>query len=103
MGIRGSRKEAVLLREEIRELLKRIKLELSKEKTVITHASRGRIKFLGVVIRKTGSYMATPRLTVRVKGPKRRIGGGQISMRAPETNLIKKLIENGFMLEGDKG
>jgi hypothetical protein len=43
----GSKNEAVEIKEKIREFLKSLMLEMSEEKTFITHARTGKAKFLG--------------------------------------------------------
>ncbi len=101
--MRGRKQNAILLKKEIGEALKKIKLRLSESKTTITHAVKGKTKFLGVVISKTGARSNQPRWITRDKGPRKRIGGGLVSMRIPEQKLIKKLIEYGFMISNDKG
>lgn len=97
VGIRGRKRDAVLLKKEISDLLNHLKLKLSEEKTLITHFQVDWIRFLGAEIRKTGSHIPSPKLSPKMRGPKKRVGGGLISMRIPEKSLIKKLIANGFM------
>jgi group II intron reverse transcriptase/maturase len=51
LSFSGPKREATEIKEEIRKFLKdRLKLELSKEKTLITHARAGKAKFLGYEI-----------------------------------------------------
>ena len=50
LGFTGPKAEAEQIKEKIGEFLKTIKLTLSEEKTLITHASRGRARFLGYEI-----------------------------------------------------
>jgi len=50
LGFIGSRKEAIQIKRKISEFLHLIKLTLSDEKTLITHAKTGKAKFLGYEI-----------------------------------------------------
>ena len=47
IGYIGPRKEAEEIKEKINAFLKTIKLDLSEEKTLITHATTGKARFLG--------------------------------------------------------
>ncbi len=47
IGYSGTRKGALEIKEKIKAFLKTIKLELSEEKTLITHATTGKARFLG--------------------------------------------------------
>jgi len=47
LGFTGSRKEALEIKQKIQDFLNTIKLTLSEEKTLITHATQGRARFLG--------------------------------------------------------
>jgi group II intron reverse transcriptase/maturase len=47
IGYIGTHQEAKAIKEKIRAFLKTIKLELSEEKTLITHATTGKARFLG--------------------------------------------------------
>ncbi len=50
LGFIGSRKEAEEIKQKISQFLKQLKLTMSDEKTLITHASKGKAKFLGYEI-----------------------------------------------------
>lgn len=50
LGFIGTRAEAIEIKRKISQFLKRLKLEMSEEKTLITHATTGRAKFLGYEI-----------------------------------------------------
>lgn len=47
LGLAGSRKEALEIKQKIQTFLKSINLTLSEEKTLITHATLDRARFLG--------------------------------------------------------
>lgn len=73
IAINGSRELAYIIKSKIAEWLKdELKLELSQEKTLITHISKG-IKFLGYVIKRktvfTKQMYANRRLTRRMSIP----------------------------------
>jgi hypothetical protein len=50
LGFTGSRKEALDIKQKLRSFLGTLKLSLSEEKTLITHATTGRARFLGYEI-----------------------------------------------------
>jgi len=50
LGFIDTRSEAIEIKRKISQFLKRLKLKLSEEKTLITHAATGRTKFLGYEI-----------------------------------------------------
>lgn len=56
LGFAGPKAEAVEIKEQIREFLSTtLKLQLSEEKTLITHASQGRARFLGYEVQVMAS------------------------------------------------
>ena len=91
IGVTGSRKMADKLRNEAAIWLKdTLKVELSKEKTLVTHISKG-ISFLGYVFRKRtlftkqtyGSKVLTRRMRIPI---------WDVNMK----RVIKRLVEAGF-------
>jgi hypothetical protein len=48
IGYIGTRKEAEAIKEKIQAFLKTIKLDMSEEKTLVTHATSGQSSFLGI-------------------------------------------------------
>ena len=99
IGITGSHELAVQIREEVRIFLKDyLKLELSMEKTKITHIGSEYAKFLG-------HYIKTTTLTQNLSSRRRSISGKLLNLRkstgkpkilAPKDLIRKKLIEYGF-------
>lgn len=93
-GVTGTKEEAETIRDKIREFLKQeLKLELSEEKTLITHAKSESAKFLGYHIR-------TLQCDAKITNGKRSINGG-ISFTVPP-NVIKekraKYLKNGKII-----
>ena len=103
IGIIGSYSDCLEIREEIRWFLeKHLSLKLSLEKTKITHARKGRAKFLGTEI------FVTP----LNKRPIMRIERGsqsylskiatRVQLHAPIKQLVTKLEEKGIVRHGGK-
>jgi len=82
-GIHGSKAEAKMIRDKIREFLKEeLKLELNQEKTLITHAKSEPAKFIGYHIRT--SYCNTKKTNGR------RSINGRISFGIPPKVIKEK-------------
>jgi len=69
-------------------LREELKLELSEEKTLITHARNGAARFLGYEI--TVRQENRKRTKNRVRGTKCRSINGHIGLRVPRTVLVDK-------------
>ncbi len=95
-GFVGSKKEAELIKEEIREFLKTLKLQISKEKTLITHAGTGKARFLNYLIT---IIWENSKITVRSNDKmKRRSCNGHIRLEIPKDviqNSLRKVMKNG--------
>lgn len=107
LGFIGPKSEAVQIKQQIREfLLEKLKLELSEEKTLITHATTGTAKFLGYEICK---QLSNDKLDQRG----RRSVNGIVSLRIPVKKLDEicaRYMQNGkperrpeMLLESDFG
>ena len=95
IGIWGPKNLAISTRSLISKFLAEWKLELSLEKTLITHARYGKAKFLGTRITLERGMMLKKQI-VKQRIRRRRLPGGNIIMLAPFRELGKRLIENGF-------
>lgn len=86
LGFAGPKSEAIAIKEEIRRFLNdRLKLELSKEKTLITHARTQKARFLGYDVGITHTK-------------ERRIANGTVWLGVPKevvTKAIKKYSRKG--------
>lgn len=93
IGIIGSKKDAIEIKNRIKEYLKeKLKLELNEEKTLITNCKEKGSLFLGVDI-KSPMYEKS-KMTIRNrlgKIFKQRVGGSPIKMRLPQSRVIGKL------------
>jgi len=91
-----SKKEATKIREKIVIFLKeKLDLELSIEKTKITHASKEKVQFLGYEI-----YLPTPKEPFFAKGNvKKRASHVSIYMDAPYNKLKERLIDEKILVE----
>jgi group II intron reverse transcriptase/maturase len=83
LGFSGPKAEAVEIKQKLgRFLREELKLELSEEKTLVTHARTGKARFLGYDI---VTWHADDKLT----GGKRSINGG-IGLRVPEEAITRR-------------
>jgi len=93
IGIIGSKHDANNVKEAVGKFLKeKLNLELSAEKTLITH-SKNKAKFLSYEIFTCNKQ--TPRKDSR--GHTRRVFGGQIMLYVPKDKWLKKLISYGAL------
>jgi group II intron reverse transcriptase/maturase len=100
VGVIGPKHLADTIKEEIGRFLKdRLKLELSQEKTRITHAKTEEANFLGVrlSIGKAGRAQAK---VISQRSPtrrfKRRATGWLPALKAPTARLVERLRHKGF-------
>ena len=88
LSFAGPKSEAEEIKREIGEFLKdTLKLEMSKEKTLITHARTKRAKFLGYEVE-----------IIAVKGKNRKMLNGNVELRVPEevvTKAIRRYTRKG--------
>ena len=95
VGVWGPISFVKKLKQDLKEFLYKLKLELSEEKTLITNIRKTTAKFLGVLIGT--SYLEDSRRNITVSGLKRRIGGMNVVMNAPIKSLLNKLESKGFI------
>lgn len=89
LGFIGSKEEAIQIKEEIANFLKReLKLELSMEKTLITSASDGRVRFLNYEI---NAGVVNDKQTKNKNGIKVRALNYRIQLRMPK-DVLKKMV-----------
>jgi group II intron reverse transcriptase/maturase len=90
LGFAGPKSEAEEIREELKAFLREhLKLELSQEKTLITHAESETARFLGyeITAKQVDSYLC--RTTTRYKHGVRAING-KITLRLPKAVVDAK-------------
>lgn len=94
IGIWGSKSDAVEIRQRIETYLKdKLDLELSLEKSKITHAGKDKTHFLGYDI-----YSPTPKEAFFAKGKvKKRASHVKIYIDAPYHKIKERLIEEKFI------
>jgi nicotine oxidoreductase len=105
VGVNGSKELAYQIREEIRDYLKnKLKLELSMEKTKITHLGSEYAKFLGHYVRvsTTAQHNSTRRLVKEDWKRKIRKSTGKPKIMVPINDIKSKLIKKGFADENGK-
>ncbi len=86
LGLIGKKSDAEMIKEKIRNFLKKIHLELSLEKTLITHARRERARFLNYDI--SVNWDNTKR-TKNIQGRTCRSANGNIVLDVPQ-DVCKK-------------
>jgi len=90
LGFAGPKSEAEKIKEELRTFLQeQLKLELSEEKTLVTHAESDSARFLGyeITARQVDSYRC--KTTTRYKHGVRAVNG-KITLRLPKDVVDKK-------------
>nr|AVR57750.1 hypothetical protein C0989_000010 [Termitomyces sp. T132] len=96
IGIRGSNKDAIEIKNSIHDYLKSIDLTLSAEKTKITNLNTDTIKFLGIEMTRSShiKYHSTPnRRDIIQRNPMR------LRVLAPMNDIKAKLRMNKFIVE----
>lgn len=103
MGIIGAHSLALKLKMEIKEFLfDELSLELSDEKTLITHLPTSKAKFLGVeffILRRSNSPLMVRKLSAQGKIIYSRINNVRIHFHLPYKSILNTIIEKGFIKE----
>ena len=84
LGYTGTKAEAEEIKQKISDFLKTIKLDLSEEKTLITHAASERAHFLGYEIYTSTSNRLTTGKTRNLKNAKTRAISYKIMLSVPQ-------------------
>ena len=95
LGFTGPKSEALIIKEQIKQFLQKIKLQMSEEKTFITHALTQKARFLGYHIQ---TRTCDSKLTRRPDGVKIRSVNGTIELKVPHdvrTKWIDRYAKNG--------
>jgi group II intron reverse transcriptase/maturase len=94
IGLIGSKKDAETIKQDISEfLLKELKLELSHEKTLITHGHKKKARFLGYDITMSQSNQAK-----RGKdGKLQRQNNGKVKLYVPKEKWVNKLLDKNIV------
>ena len=100
IGVVGSKEDCVTIKAELREFLADVlKLELSDEKTKITHSSES-ARFLGYDV----SVRRSQELIRRSDGVKQRALNGTVMLNAPLKDKIEEfLVSNGYGIRTANG
>jgi group II intron reverse transcriptase/maturase len=101
IGVTGPRSLAEQIREEVHQFLKeQLGLELSLEKTRITHARTEEATFLGVRLRIGHGPTSEPRIVPQRRPGtrvfRRRSTGWTPTLKAPTRKLVERLRRKGF-------
>ena len=100
VGVTGTHKYAQTIKQELRDFFKdNLKLELSEDKTKITHLSSSSAKFLGYdVIVNSSTQNNTRRRVSRIKGVQINVrkSSGKPKLLANKTFIKNKLISKGL-------
>jgi hypothetical protein len=89
---------ATKIKEEVNIFLRdELKLELSQEKTKITHVTQEKVHYLGFQISiRSRKYTESQLSNVKSTGVIRRPSHASVIIEAPIEKLLVKLIEQGF-------
>eukprot|EP00879_Flechtneria_rotunda_P000939 GHRR01001070.1.p1 GENE.GHRR01001070.1~~GHRR01001070.1.p1 ORF type:complete len:801 (-),score=-105.59 GHRR01001070.1:1977-4301(-) len=94
IGIAGPRSLAVQIQEKVQNFVAdELKLEMSKQKTLLTHFTHKYITFLGINILNRSLLKNKPVKLIRGKPKTTRM---RLSFHAPIEKIQKKLVEKGF-------
>lgn len=99
----GDKELAEKIRMEVREFLStELSLELSEDKTKITHIVKGKASYLGFLISgRHRKYTESQIRKVSSRQNQRRAGNSQIIIEAPVKTLLEKLEKKGFKKKGE--
>lgn len=102
IGITGNRKLAETIREEVKKFLKtKLEIELSEDKTKITHIVEDKTLYLGFQISgRHRKYTESQISKVNTRQKQRRGGNSQIIIEAPIKRLLDSLEKKGFKWAG---
>jgi group II intron reverse transcriptase/maturase len=96
LGFNGPRSEAEEIKQQLRDFLRdQLKLELSEEKTLITHARSEAARFLGYEVT---TLQEDRKRTMTKNGMDRRSINGRIGLRVPQDIVVEKRL--GYMQRG---
>ena len=97
VGIRGSKNDALRIKEQISQFLDGIGLTLSENKTKISNMETDLIKFLGVVMTRSThvKYFNTPNAKDILQRTSLKV-----RITAPLNDIRAKLTQNKFMQKG---
>jgi group II intron reverse transcriptase/maturase len=93
IAVRGNKEDCILIKEELRKfLVNELSLELSEDKTLITHSSE-KVKFLGYNI----SVRRNQQVFKNSLGRKIRSMNGKVELTVPLEKIEKFLFEKGIV------
>ena len=101
IGVRGPKELAVKIKAEVEIFLSdKLRLELSKDKTAITHLPTEKAFFLGTIIRRhSQKYLEG---LIKKRGQRRiRGSNSRIILECPVNKIVMKLVEQGYCHKAD--
>lgn len=105
IGINGSEKMALELKEEINQFLKKaLKLTLSLEKTVVSTSKTDKVLFLGAMIHRPFSRTGDTKVIRKSMNDREyfsRIPASRLSLNIPFRRVIDRLANQGFCIVKD--
>ncbi|MED0739006.1 reverse transcriptase/maturase family protein [Aneurinibacillus thermoaerophilus] len=103
IGIIGSKAEAEKVKSDIKTFLaENLKLELSDEKTLITHWKKP-VRFLGFDITIQGGKEHDTKRTIRIGGSHVRSGAGMVKVSLPHDAIRNFMLKNGYIVIDKEG
>lgn len=108
IGVKGTKKEAIEIKELVKEFLKSIGLKLNEEKTRIININEHKATFLGTGISraKCSKFVRTRTIkrfddqSLGIKRLATKRNPRRLRMEAPLQKVKSKLTEAGFIKEG---
>ena len=96
LAVKGKKATAEAIKQQIKSFLKtKLDLELSENKTRITHLPTEKAKFLGTYVRRFSRTHSESRF-VRIGSKLQKTSNNRIILEAPVNNNVEKLAAQGF-------
>ena len=96
IALNSTHETAAQIKDQVRRFLKtELSLELSDEKTKMTHLPTGKAQFLGTYIYRHNRRYSTSRRTKSVQG-KMKISNSRMQLEAPTNQIAAKLASLGY-------
>lgn len=104
VGVTGGKKLAEEILEKIRKFLKEtLEIDLSEEKTKITHIPKDKASYLGFLVSgRNRKYTESQTYEVKSQGSRRRGGNASIIIEAPIQMLMDRLKAKGFLWDNNE-
>lgn len=103
IGIAGVKQEATEIKDKVATFLKNeLRVELNKEKTLISHIEKDGFRFLGTQIYRKRVNANAGKPIKRNKNGVRRRSTSELQLNAPVRDLVERLKQRGFLRTKNK-